>query len=138
MRGENLHRGMFLLARMLTVPSVVNSAANGENIGPTTTTVWDEQGVGVASQRDRKKVEVVGTDNDASTFRERHGHDWSTDRQPRGVPRLPLQAVATARSAAHTDADPPVKPLQHAQCARGAKLARNGRMVRFLHPTAHE
>ena len=45
-------------------------------------TVGDEQVVSVAPRRDRKIDEVVDTDGDARTFRERHGYDWPTHSQP--------------------------------------------------------
>ena len=51
------------------------SGSDGEHICPTTETVGGEQEVGVASQRDRKKAEVVDTDGDVRTFRERRGDD---------------------------------------------------------------
>ena len=95
--------------------------SDGDHIGPTTETVGDEQDVGVASRRDRKRAEVVDTDGDARTLRERHGHDWPMDSRPWEFPRLTLQAVAKPPPGAHVHADPPVKPLRDAQCARGAK-----------------
>ena len=49
--------------------------SDGEYIGPTTETVGDQQDVDVASRSDRKRAEVVDTDSDARTFRERHGDD---------------------------------------------------------------
>ena len=70
------------------------SGSDGEHIGPTTETIGDQQDVGVASRRDRKRAEVVDTDGDTRTFREKHGDDWPTDSQPRGFTRLALQAVA--------------------------------------------
>ena len=107
-RGHS-HREMYLLTRMLAVPSAVNSVAvTANNIGPTTETVYDEQDVGVASRRDRKRVEVVYTDGDARTFRERHGDDWPTDSQSTAFPRLALEAVAKPPPGAHVHVDPPV------------------------------
>ena len=88
--------------------------SNGKQIDPTTETVGDEQDVDVASRRDRKRAEVVDTDGDARTFRERHGDDWPSDRQPRGFPRLALQAMAKQPRGANIHADPPLKPLQRA------------------------
>ena len=96
--------------------------SDGEHIGPTTETLGDEQDVGVASRRDRKWAEVVDTDGDARTFRERHADDWPSDSQLWAFPRLSLQASPPG---AYVHADPPVKPLQHAQCARGAKVRRS-------------
>ena len=113
------------------------SGSDGEHIDPTTETSGNEQDVAVASRRDRKRAEVVDTDGDTRTFRERHGDDWPTDSQPRGFPRLALQAVAKPPPGANIHADPPVKPLQHAQSARGAKVARSRRMA-SLHLRAHE
>ena len=124
---------------MLAVPSAVNSAAvTGEHIGPMTKTVCDEQDIGAASRRDRKRVEVIGIDGDARTFREKHGDDWPTDSQSRGFPRVANQAVAKPSPGAHVHADPPVKPLQHPQCARGAKVARSRRMASLHDPRAHD
>ena len=114
------------------------SGSDGEHIGPTTETIGDQQDVAVASRRDRKRAEVVDTDGDARTFQERHGDDWPTESQPRGFPRLELQAVAKLPPGAYIHADPPVKPLQHAQCARGAKMARSRRMASLHDPRAHE
>ena len=64
------------------VPQNVGSALSGElggsdteHIGPTTETVGDEQDVGVASWRDRKKTVVVEADGDARTLQEKHGDD---------------------------------------------------------------
>ena len=90
------------------------SGSDGEHIGPTTETICDQQVVGVASRRDRKRAEVVNTDSDTRTFRERHGDDWPTDSQPRCFPRLALQTVAKPPPGADIHADPPIKPLQHA------------------------
>ena len=112
--------------------------SDGEHIGPMTETVGDQQDVGVPSRRGRKRTEVVDTDGYARTFRERHGDDWPTDSQPRGFPRLALEAVAKPPPGANSHADPPVKPLQHAQCARGAKVARSRRMAGLRDPRAHE
>ena len=89
-----------------------------------TETMGDQQDVGVASRRDRKRARLVDTDGDARTFRERHGDDWPTKSQPRGFLRLALQAVAKSPTGANIHADSPLKPLQHAQCALGAKVAR--------------
>ena len=56
----------------------------------------------------------------------------------RGVFRLALQAVAKPPPSAHIHANPPIKPLQHAQRARGANVT-SGRRVASLHdPRAHE
>ena len=84
------HRGMYWLTRMLAVPSVVISVSVTEHIGPTTEAVGDEQDVGVALRRDRKGAEVVDTDGDARTFRQRHGDDWPSDSQSWGFPCLAL------------------------------------------------
>ena len=113
------------------------SGSDGEHIGPTTETIGDQQDVGVASRRDRKRAEVVDTDGDTRTFLERHGDDWPADSQPRGFPPLALQAVAEPPPGAKIHADTPVKPLQYAQCARGAKVARNHRMAGLHDPRVH-
>ena len=55
-----------------------------------TETAGDEHDVNVASRRDRKRAEVVDTDGDARTFRERHGDDWPSDSQSRGFRCLEL------------------------------------------------
>ena len=89
------------------------SGSDGEHIGPTTETIGDKQDVGVASRRDRKGIEVVDTDGDTRTFRERHGDDWPTDSQPRCFARLAHQTVAKPPSGTNIHADPPIKPLQH-------------------------
>ena len=112
--------------------------SDGELIGPMTETVDDEQDVGVASPCDRKRADVVETDGDARTFRERHRDDWPADSQSWGFPRLSLQAVAKPSPDIHVHADPPVKLLQHAQYARGAKVARSRRMASLHDPRAHE
>ena len=88
--------------------------SDGAHIGPTTKTVGDEQDVGVASRRDRKRSEVVDTDGDARTFRQRHGDDWPSDSQSWGFSCLPFQAVAKPPPGAYVHADPPIKPFQHA------------------------
>ena len=44
------------------------------------------------------------------------------DSQPRGFPRVALEAVANPSSSAYIHADTPPKPVQHAQCARGVKV----------------
>ena len=75
--------------------------SDGEHIGPTTETVCDEQDVGVALRRYRKRADVVDTDGDARTFRDRHGDDWPTDSQSRFFSRLALQAVAKPPPGAH-------------------------------------
>ena len=76
-------RGMYWLSRMLTVPSAVNlGGSDGKHIGPTTETVRDKQDVSAVSRLDRTIDEVVDTHIDARTFRERHGDDLMTDRQP--------------------------------------------------------
>ena len=105
--------------------------SDGEHIDPTTETVGDEQDVGVASRRDRKRAEIVDTDGYARTFRERLGDDWPTDSQSMGFPRLALQTVVKSPPGAHVHANPPVKSLQNAQGARGAKVARSRRMASF-------
>ena len=87
------------------------SGSDGEHIGPTTETIGDQQDIGVASRRDRKRTEVVDTDGDTRAFRERHGVDWPTDSQPRGVPRVALQAVARPPPCVSIHTDPPVTPL---------------------------
>ena len=112
--------------------------SDGELIGPKTETVGDEQYVGVASRRDRKRAEVVDTDGDARTFRERYGDDWPSDNQSRFFLRLALQAVAKPSPGADVRAGPPVKPFQHAQRARGAKVARGRRKASLHEPRAHE
>ena len=114
------------------------SGSDGEHIGPTIKTICDQQDVGVASRRDRKRAKVVDNDGDTRTFRERHGGDWPTDSQPRGFPRLAFQAVATPPPGAYIHAKLPAKPLHHAQCARGAKVARSRRMASLHYPRAHE
>ena len=112
--------------------------SDGELIGPTTETVGDEQDVGVASRRDRKRAELVDTDGDARTFRERHGDDWPSYSQSWVLPRLALQAVTKPPPCAYVHADPPVKPLQHTQCTRGAKVTRSRRMASLHDPSVHE
>ena len=112
--------------------------SDSEHIGPTTETVGDEQDVGFSSQHDRKRAEVVDTDDDAGTFRERHGYDWPSDSQSWGFPHFALQAVAKPPPGAYVHADPPVKPFQHAQRARGANVAKGRRMSRFHDPREHE
>ena len=114
------------------------SGGEGEHIGPTTETVGNEQDVVVALRRDRKRAEVVETDGDARTFRERNGDDWPSDSQPWGFPRLALQAVTKPPSGAYVYADPPVKPFQHAQRARSAKVARRRRITSLHDPRAHQ
>ena len=61
--------------------------------------------------------EVVNTDGDTWTFRQRHCDDGPADSQPWGIPRLALQAVAKPPPGTHTHANPPIKTLQHAQRA---------------------
>ena len=56
----------------------------------------------------------------------------------REFPRLAPQAGAKPPPGAYVHADPPVKPLQHAQRARGAKVARGRRMTSLHDPRAHE
>ena len=112
--------------------------SDGENIGPTTETVGDQQDVSVASRRDRRRAEVVDTDGCARTFRERHGDDWPKNIQSRGFPRLALQTVVKSPPGAHVHANPPVKSLQNAQGARGAKVARSRRMASLHDARAHE
>ena len=114
------------------------SGSDGEHIGPTIKTICDQQDVGVASRRDRKRAKVVDTGGDTRTVQERHGDDWPTDSQPRGFSRLAFQAVAKPSPGVTIHADPPVGPLQHAQCARGAKVARSRRMESLHDPRAHE
>ena len=110
------------------------SGSDGEHIGPTIKTICDQQDVGVASRRDRKRAKVVDIDGDTRTFRERRGDDWPTDNQPRSFPRLALQAVAKPPPGANVHADPSVKPLQHAQSACGVQVARNRRVVSLNDP----
>ena len=112
------------------------SRSDGEHIGPTAETIGDQRDVGVTSRGARKRAEVV--DGNARTFRERHGDDWPTYSQPRGFPRLAHQAVAKPPSGVYMHADPPVKPFQHAQCTRGAKVATSHRMASLHDPRAHE
>ena len=132
------HRNVFVDQNVDRTLSGELGGIDGEHIGPTTETVGDQQDVAVASRRDRERAEVVDTDGDARTFRERHGDDWPTDSQSRGFPRLALQAVAKPPPGAHVHVNPPVKPLQRAQGARGAKVARSRRMASLHDPRAHE
>ena len=136
---EHPHKGMYLLTRILALTlSGKLGGIDGEQIVPSTETIIDQQDVGVALRCDRKRAEVADTDGNARTFREKHGDDWPTDRQPRGFPRLALQALAKLPPGANRHADPPVKPLQHAQCARGPKVARIRRLASLHDPNAHE
>ena len=72
----NPTRRMYWFTRMLTVLSAVNSGIMTANISARRTeAVGDEKDLGVASRRDRRRAEVVDTDGDGGTFRERHGDD---------------------------------------------------------------
>ena len=51
---------------------------------------------------------------------------------------LALQPVVKIPPGAHVKADPPVKPLQHVQRARGSKVARGRPMTSLHDPRAHE
>ena len=114
------------------------SGSDGGYVGPMTEAIGEQQDVGVASWCDRKEAEVVNTDGDNWTFRQRHCGDGPADSQPWGFPRLALQAVAKPSPSAHTYANPPIRTLQHAQRAPGAKVA-GGRRVTSLHdPRVHE
>ena len=64
--------------------SGILSGSDGEHVGPTIETNGDQQALGVTSCRDRKGAEVVDSDGNARTFRDRHGDDWPTGSQPRG------------------------------------------------------
>ena len=55
-----------------------------------------------------------------------------------GFPRLPVQKVAKAPPGAYVHVDPPVNPLQHAQCERGAKVAKDREMTGLHYPWAHD
>ena len=77
------------------------SGSDGEHVGPTTEAIGEQQDVGVASWCDRKRPEVVNTDGDTWTFRQRHCDDGPADRHPWGFPRLALQAVAKPPPGAH-------------------------------------
>ena len=112
--------------------------SDGKHIGSTTETVGDEQDVGVTSWRDRKRIEVVDTDGDVTTFRQRHGDDWPSDSQSLVFPCLALQAVAKPPPGGYVHANPPVKPLQYTRRARGAKVARGRRITSLHDPRAHE
>ena len=131
---------MYLLTRILAVPSAVNSAAvtSRRTYRPTTETIGVQQDVGVASRRERKRAEVVHTDGDARTFWERHGDGWPTYIQPRGFSRLALQAVSKPPPVAYIHANQPLKPFHHAQCARGAKVARSRLMASLHDSRVHE
>ena len=54
----------------------------------------------------------------------------------RGVFRA--QAVAKPPPGAHIHANPPIKPLQHVQRARGAKVTRDRRVTSLHDPRAHD
>ena len=84
------------------------------------------------TRRVPKGNEVVNTDGDTWIFRQRHCDDGPADSQPWGFPRLALQAVAKPPPGAHIDANSPMKTLQQAQRARGAKVTR-GRRVTSLY-----
>ena len=112
--------------------------SDGEHISPTTETVGDEQAVGGASRRDRMRTEVVDSDGDARTLRQRHGCDWPSDSHSWGFPCFALQAVAKPPSGAYVHADTRVKSLQNVRRVRGTKV-NIGRLLITLHdPSAHE
>ena len=77
------------------------------------------------------------TDGDTWTFRWRHG-DWPADSQPWNFPRLAFQAVAKPLPGAHSHANPPIKPLQHVQRARGSKVTKGNRLTNLHDLRAHE
>ena len=52
--------------------------------------------------------------------------------------RLSRQAMAKPPPGEHSHANLPIKPLQHAQRGRGAKVARSRRMTSLHDPRAHE
>ena len=64
----------------------------------------------------------------------RHRHcDGPADSQPWGFQRLALQAAKKTPPGAHIHANPPIKTLQHAQPARGAKVTRSRPYLNSTH-----
>ena len=98
------------------------TGSDGKHVDPTTEAIGEEQDVGVASWCDRKGAEIVNTAGDTWTFRQRHRDDGPEDSQPSGFSRLAFVAVAKPPPGAHIHANSPIKPIQHAQRARGAQM----------------
>ena len=104
---------------------------------PPPETISDQQHVGIASRRDRKRVKVVDTDVDIKTFRERRGDDWPTDSQSRGFPRLALQALGTSSGGEattgckHSSRSTRITAPACAMCAwcQGGKKPSNGKLA---------
>ena len=80
-----------------------------ECVGSASETIGEEQDVGFTSRHDREGAEVVDADGNAGPFRQGHRNDGPADRQPRGFPRLTLQAVAKPPPGADVHNNPPVK-----------------------------
>ena len=56
-----------------------------------------------------------------------------------GISALGLSSSGKATTpGANIHANPQIKPPQHAQCARGAKVARGRRIASLHDPSAHE
>ena len=114
------------------------SGSDGEHVGPTTGAIGDRQDVGVASWCDRKGGKVVNTDGDTWTFRKGHCDDGPADSQPWSFPRFALQAVVDPPPGMNIHDIPPMKTLQRAQRARGAKMTKDRRVTSLHDRKAHE
>ena len=88
--------------------------------------------------RDRKGANVIDANGNARPFGEGHRDDMPPYRQPRGLPRLAVEAVAKPPSGADSHINPPVKPFEHSMCTRCAEVAGRCRVASLHDRRAHE
>ena len=128
---------LFIVQDVGRALSVELCDGDDEDVGPTAETVGGEQDVTVTSLRDWKRVEIVGANGGAGTFRQRHGDDRRSNSRSWGFPRLALEQCRThyqvrTRSYLSTRKNAPACSA----CAR-SKVARDSRTTSLNYPRAH-
>ena len=108
------------------------SGSDGEHVGLTTETIGDQQDVGIASRRDRKRAKIVDTDGDTRTFQERHGDDWPIGQSAAGFSELGASSSGEATTGCkHSCRSTSKTAPACAMCAwcQGGKKPSNGKLA---------